>query len=222
MLLMAVTDLQCEGYRIIDPRWHPPEDWDEWDEIPLPNQEEIETTHDMAFSDKLTEEQRDKAFYRSLRLVSARGRFQGKSPSDVVIFDPEYGLPNVLGIQIAELDYDNECLWALHAILADKHLIDDSAEPFFWELPHFEGGEEAFAAAKFWKIKQENPAFEIPEKHKKGIASYQRKMDRGWNYKGLYWETDIYGDIAMYLLHEILKMDITEQDLHLGLYWTWS
>jgi len=219
MLVMAVTDLQTEDYKITDPRWHAPEGWLEMDSVPLPDRAEIDRLHEIIDDESVLEEERRQAFFPWMRLCVGAS-LKDKKMYDVIAWDPEYGLPNVLGVVIAELEYGNECLYALFSILEERGVFSQQISEFL-ELPHLATEDNFGMDARYWSMFQKDPEG-FPKEQLGHVQAYQRLLDRDWNYGsgvGIY--VEVYGDKAMYLLHDVLGMDITEKDLRLGIYWLW-
>jgi len=231
---MAVTDLQYEKFTITDPRWkgsqpHSDEEW--FDKVvPLPDENEIAELHTFLDAGPPQEERRI-AFYREMRLGTAKSSFwkdykagKRKKIDEVLEWDPEFGLGNIIGIIIDE-NYAGDLLYALHAILSDKVDLDMAA---WWEIPKLPTDENRNPEAQAWSLHQQDPERfekELAPKHVKWmnyVRWYQERLDRGWNYAQFYHEIYTFGDQAMWVLHEVLGMDISEKDLHLGLLWKWS
>lgn len=217
--IMGVVDLEVDDYTIVDSRWHAPEDWQEW-KIPEVSKAELKRLAAIVKDEDVTEEEHDEAFIRHSELELGV-LLNGKNMYDVVTWSPEMGLPNVLGVVLDDLPYNNYCLWALASIL-DEHGLMEGAEPKFFELPLWPPEKDCSMPALWWKMYQENPEA-VPENRIRVVQSYQKKLDRGWNYaSGVAYLVEVFASRTMYVLRDVLSMDVEEKDLHLGLYWIWS
>lgn len=228
-LCVAVTDLMYDHKteKIIDPRWkwHGSQyDWQD-EPVPIPTKEQYDVAY-AAFFDAPDRDTRpahvNEKLWDQMETISQAKDFEGEKLSDVLYWADEYALPNVVAHPIAELPYDNYCLWAMSEIWPEVNEIK------FIELPLIAPSQDYSEEARWWGIAQAMhrgtcEMKQLPDYAMNMVRAYQRRLDNGWNYTRFGFEMPIYARAALYLMREGLKLMVRdESELRLGIYWRWS
>ncbi len=196
--------LNIDGYNI-------PDDWQDI-EIIRPDKDEIYKNED---------DQSDKEFYRQSYLLAAVDLYNyAKSNNlemwDLVVYDAEYGDPDVLFFSVDKAGYGSNYLYALAAFHEEYQMSK------FHELPKLDPSDDRSGDATWWKLKRDGS--DIPEKYDRRIAHYQKLLDNGHNYNQFRGHEEYFFWKAMYTFNELIgiKPKIQMKNLMLGIYFKWS
>lgn len=175
---------------------------------------------DKLFQNEYRSEELQKVVMRSIMKVWADEQDKEKFPAyNLIEFNTEFGLPNIIGVKISSLPYADNVLYGLAAIYPEFR------ETGFKILPSVELEDDTSLASSLLKIKNSQEAVDETEILFDGyhnlIASKEKLINEKHNYLWFSTDFDIWAKCALYIFEQ-LGFNFTEKDLKLILYWKWS
>lgn len=210
-LRVGLTDLNIEKYDIADHRWTLADDWREM-RLTIPPEPDM---------DDLSED----GFQQFNTWIAAKHFLgdEGKEAWEAVEWrSSDGGIGSCIGINVAEIDYANDCLYVL--ALMDKRFMRSG----FWEIPSLslEEDESHDGAMLKYLLEMQPDKYEniqnLPKEQYGTAARKKRVIEDGHNYPFFSMSFSMWLDTAFYILHDCLGMKIERKDLKLYLYWEWS
>lgn len=219
-LLAGINDLKVEKYDIVDSRYKGNNDrwWKVLEECPpLPKEpDNVDVNDEVAFKQAM----RAGTIRSALLERSSDGTEYQRPGYDLIHWDAEYGLGNIIGHVVHQLPYDDTMFYALASLYYE---FENNGYRVLPSLPVEQDSSLGAQAIKLAQrlVKRGDSLEHLSQEARAAMRIKQELIKNEWNYPLFSWRVESYMQVAHYLL-TWAGLDVQESDLKLMLYWQWS
>ncbi len=211
-VVFGIDNLKTRDYDIIDPRFSGKVDYEEWDnplDLPAKSFESVVLEENLKISN-------------AYHYLFDWNNDKPKSVNDVLVWDSEYGLPNIIGMKVAKTDRDN--LGWFFSSVDDKYSQDGYSICKSYKFEEITVGKTIKLVCDHLK-EQGKPVFPYLRrilKEQPDIRERHKFCKHGQLYPHHdYIQTRMWID-AVQILFDKIGLKVDDKDLKLMLYWSWG